>query len=255
MAGIVAMSFFRAEDFDFIADFQLGNYREVITSEVNRKLLVRTLRLSVIITALVIGISYPFAYVINFVFRRQRQFLYFAVLVSLFGGFLVRIYAWRTILGREGVVNQALEKVGLIDEPISGLLNSQLAVGIAMSNFLIPLGILPIYSAMQNVEPTLIDAARDLGASRFRAARQVVLPLSMQGVRVSAAFVFVATMAEWVTPTVLGGPGDQLIANRISFHFGPDFNWPEGSALAVVLVVAMIICATGIMSSLKRVAR
>lgn len=255
MLGLIAMSFFTPENFDFVPDFQIGNYLEVITSEINKTLFVRTVRLSAIVTGVVLLISFPLAYVINFVFRERRQFLYFLILGSLFGGFLVRIYAWRSILGREGIINATLEGMGVIDEPLRWLLNSQFAVGLSLVNFLIPIAVLPIYSSMQNVSPSLIEAARDLGASRLRVARQIVLPLSMRGVRAAAAFVFVATMGEWVTPTLLGGPRDQLIGNRIQFHFGGDFNWPEGAALAILLIAAMIVSATIIMKSMMRLAK
>lgn len=255
LAGLLAMSFFRLVDFDPVPAFVLSNYVEVLTTSIHVRLGLRTIQVAGILTVIVLLVSFPCAYVLNFVFRAKRQLLYFLILVSLFGGYIVRIYAWRSILGRQGVINQTLIGMGIIEEPIRYILNSMLAVGASLVNFLIPLGVLPIYAAMQNVSPHVIEAARDLGASRFRAARQIVLPLSMRGVRAATAFVFIATLGEWVTPRLLGGTNDLLIGNRIEFYFGQSLEWPQGAALAMTLMVAMGVFAYIIISLMKRLAR
>ena len=255
LLGLLAMSFFRLVDFEPVADFTLANYAEVLTSSVHARLALRTVQAATIVTAIVLLISFPFAYTLNFVFRKHRQLLFFLVLVSLFGGYIVRIYAWRSILGNQGVINQGLMALSIVDEPVRELLNSMYAVGASLVNFLIPLGVLPIYAAMQNVSPGIAEAARDLGASRLRAARQIVLPLSMRGVRAAAAFVFIATLGEWVTPRLLGGTKDLLIGNRIEYYFGASLEWPAGAALAITLIVGMGVAASAIMSLMKRLAR
>ncbi len=255
LLGLLAMSFFRLVDFEPVADFTLANYAEVLTSNVHARLALRTVQAATIVTAIVLLISFPFAYTLNFVFRKHRQLLFFLVLVSLFGGYIVRIYAWRSILGNQGVINQGLMALSIVDEPVRELLNSMYAVGASLVNFLIPLGVLPIYAAMQNVSPGIAEAARDLGASRMRAARQIVLPLSMRGVRAAAAFVFIATLGEWVTPRLLGGTKDLLIGNRIEYYFGASLEWPAGAALAITLIVGMGVAAYAIMSLMKRLAR
>ncbi len=255
LLGLLAMSFFSLVDFEPVVDFTISNYAEVLTSSVHARLALRTVQAATIVTAIVLLVSFPFAYTLNFVFRRRRQLLFFLVLVSLFGGYIVRIYAWRSILGNQGVINQGLMAFGIVDEPVRELLNSMYAVGASLVNFLVPLGVLPIYAAMQNVSPGIAEAARDLGASRFRTARQIVLPLSMRGVRAAAAFVFIATLGEWVTPRLLGGTEDLLIGNRIEYYFGASLDWPAGAALAITLVVAMGLAAFAIMSLMKRLAR
>lgn len=247
---LVAYSFFTVESFQFVAKLNLENYKEVFTSPIFRPFFFRTMKLAFIISLTVLALSYPFAYIIAFVLPRRRQLLYFLVLVSLFGGYLVRIYAWRTMLGSGGFFNQSLMAFGLIDEPLRVFLNSQFAIVIAQVNFLIPLGILPIYSAMNNVSPHLVEAARDLGSSRMHAAWKIVMPLSIRGVRAAFAFSFIAAAAEWVTPSLLGGPRDQLVGNQIAYQFGTNLNWPLGAALAISLVaVVLVIVAvvTGVM--------
>ncbi|MDE0169884.1 MAG: ABC transporter permease [bacterium] len=255
LLGLLAMSFFSLVDFEPVVDFTISNYAEVLTSSVHARLALRTVQAATIVTAIVLIVSFPFAYTLNFVFRKHRQILFFLVLVSLFGGYIVRIYAWRSILGNQGVINQGLMALSIVDEPVRQLLNSMYAVGASLVNFLIPLGVLPIYAAMQNVSPGLAEAARDLGASRIRAARQIVLPLSMRGVRAAAAFVFIATLGEWVTPRLLGGTEDLLIGNRIEYYFGSSLEWPAGAALAITLIVGMGVAAYAIMTLMKRLAR
>lgn len=237
---LVAFSFYSVENLRPVADFTFDNYREVATNPIFRPVFVRTLRMAAIVSFVVIGVSFPFSYLITYVFPRRRQFLYFLVLVSLFGGYLVRIYAWRSMLGRNGVVNQGLMTFGVIEAPTRYLLNSQFAIIIVLINFLIPLGILPIYSAMQNISPNLIAAAQDLGSSRLHAALKIVLPLSMRGVRAAFAFSFILTAAEWVTASLVGGVRDQMVGNQIVFQFGGNFNWPLGSALAISLVLVAV---------------
>lgn len=253
IAFLVVYSLWTVRDFQFVPALTLANYAEVATSDTFRAFFVRTFRLAAIISAIVVGVSFPFSYVITYVFPRRRQLLYFLVLVSLFGGYLVRIYAWRNILGREGVVNQSLVLAGVVEEPLRILLNSEFAIVLASVNFLIPLGILPIFSAMQNVPSSLLEAARDLGAGRIRTALGVVLPLSMRGVRAAFGFSFIAAAAEWVTPALLGGTGDQFIGNQIAFQFGGGLNWPLGAALAITLV-ALVVALLSVLLSLLRLA-
>lgn len=236
---LVAYSFYTVDSFDFVPDWNLGNYTEALTSEVYRSFYLRTLTVAAICSVLVVLISFPFAFIISYVLPKRRQLLYFLVLVSLFGGYLVRIFAWRNILGRQGFVNQSLERLGLIDQPLDALLNSRGAVVLALVNFLIPLGVLPIFAAMQNVPAAQIEAARDLGATRWQAALKIVLPLTSRGVGAAFAFTFIAAACDWVTPQLLGGTGDQMIGNQIAYQFGGGLNWPLGAALAIVLVAGV----------------
>lgn len=252
---LVAYSFYTYRDFDFVPDFTVQNYLDVITGDRYHTYFLRTVKIAFIVSALVLVISYPFAYLLTFVFRRRRELLYFLVLVSLFGGYLVRIYAWRTMLGREGLINEGLMSAGVIDNPLGFFLNSEFAIVITLVNFLLPLGVLPLFSAMQNVSPRQLEAARDLGSSRLHAARRVVLPLTMRGVRAAFAFTFIAAAAEWVTPLLVGGVGDQLVGNQIAYEFGTDVNWPLGAALAMTLVVATVAIVAAILGLLRLVSR
>ncbi len=234
---LATYSFYSVKNLSPQPDFTLDNYINALTSEVFRSYFLRTFRVALIVAVIVTGIAFPFVFLMVFVFRQRKEMLYFFVLVSLFGGFIVRVYAWRNILGREGILNESLLAIGFISEPLTFLLNSQFAVVLALVNYLFPFGVLPIYSAMQNVSPSLIEASRDLGASRWRAATQVVLPLVSKGCMAAFLVCFIGSAAEWVTPQLLGGTGDQLIGNQIQFQFGGGLNWPLGAALAITLVL------------------
>ena len=132
---LVAFSFYSFSNFDWVADLNLANYEKSLTSPVFRAIFQRTVIVALTVTVGTLLIAYPFTYIITFVFPARRQVLYFLVLVTLFGSYLVRIYAWRTILGAEGVINGTLTETGIINEPLRFLLNSPLAVVIALTNF------------------------------------------------------------------------------------------------------------------------
>jgi spermidine/putrescine transport system permease protein len=240
-------SFLTFRNFQYVPPFTLNNYVDVANSETFRILFVRTILLSFLSAVLAVALAYPFAHLITFVFPRRSRMLYFLILVSLFGGYLVRIYAWRTILGIEGLINGTLLTLGWIHEPIREILNSPFAVVLALVNFLVPLAVLPIYASMQNVSPGLIEAARDLGSSRVDVTRRVMLPLVLPGVRVAFAFCFIAAAGDFAIPALLGGVGSPFIANQIQFQIGQTSNWPLAAAMAMTLIV-LVVAITAVLS-------
>ena len=153
------------------------------------------------------------------------------------------------------MINASLLGSGLIDEPIRALLNNPFAVVVGLTNFLIPLAVLPIYSAMQNVSPRLLEAGRDLGAGRVELVRRIVLPLTLPGVRVAAAFVFIGAASDYATPTLLGGPTGLMAGGAIVREFGGTLNWPLGAALAITLIGLLVLVIAVITALLGRLAR
>lgn len=240
---LVAYSFFVADQIDLRVEPALTgqNYRDAVVGGLYRELIARTLVIALLVAFIVVALSFTFAYVATFVFPKYRELLLFAVLASLFGGYLVRIYAWRTILGEEGLVNSALQTLGMVDEPLDFLVFSRFAVMVTLVNFLLPFGILPLYSAMQNVPREAVEAARDLGGGPLAVFRTVTLPLTSTGVRVAFAFAFVLASGDYVTPTLVGGTNGQLIGNVIADQFGVAFNWPRGAALAIVTLLLVLV--------------
>jgi spermidine/putrescine transport system permease protein len=252
---LAVFSVFTFRDLQWVPELTLDNYVHALTDVSYRAIVLRTLLVAFLVTAVVLLVAYPFSFIATFVFPRRRQVLFFLVLVTLFGSYLVRIYAWRTILGAEGVINATLLSLGLVDEPLRGLLNSPLAVGIALTNFLIPLAVLPIYAAMQNLSPGLLEASRDLGAGRWQVIRSVALPLTMPGVRVAGAFTFIAAASDFATPALLGGAGGRMAGGAIQREFGTTLDWPLGAALAITLIGVVVVVIGMSWWALGRLAR
>lgn len=252
---LVYISFLTFRNFQFVEPLSFNNYANVLTSETFRILFTRTTLLSLLSALLAVAIAYPFTYIITFVFPGRSRSLYFLILVALFGGYLVRIYAWRTILGVEGVINGTLMTLGVIEEPIREILNGPFAVVVSMVNFLVPLAVLPIYAAMQNVSPGLIEAARDLGSSRLQVTRRVILPLVLPGVLVAFAFCFIAAAGDFAIPALLGGVESPFIGNQIQFQIGQTSNWPLAAAMATTLIALVVFIVAGVALVARRVIR
>ena len=237
---LLYISFLTFRSFQFVEPLTFANYLEVVQSETFRILFVRTVALSLLSAVLAVALAYPFAYIVTFIFPNRTRSLYFLILVALFGGYLVRIYAWRTILGVEGVINGTLLTLGVIQEPIREILNGPFAVVVSLVNFLVPLAVLPIYASMQNVSSGLLEAARDLGSSRLDVTRRVVLPLVMPGVLVAFAFCFIGAAGDFAIPALLGGATSPFIGNQVQFQIGQTSNWPLAAAMTITLITLVV---------------
>jgi spermidine/putrescine transport system permease protein len=241
---LTVYSFFEVNQFAYQIHpaFTFSNYSAVGGTGLYRELILRSVRLGLIVAGVVLVVGYVFAYVATFKLPRQRELLLFLMIVSIFGGYLVRIYAWRAILGDEGLINSLLQSIGVSHRPLGFLIFSQFAVVITLVNFLLPFGVLPLYAAMQNISPETMEAARDLGGGRIAVFRTVLLPLTATGCRIAFAFAFVLASGDYVTPALVGGTNGLLIGNAISDQFTVQFNWPLGAALAItMLLVALLV--------------
>jgi spermidine/putrescine transport system permease protein len=247
VAVFFAYSFWTIEGFDLVPVWNLDNYRDALTDPIYQALFVQTLYTAGAASLVTVTIAYAFAHAIRFHLRRYQEVLLFLVIVALFSGYLVRIYAWRTILGDQGVINQALLGLGIIQEPLSFLLFSRVATIIVLVNFLIPLAILPIYAALQNVRDEEIEAARDLGASPFGAFWRVTLPLAWGGVFAAFGLTFIIAGGDYVTPQLVGGTSGTMIGRTIASTFGTAFNWPLGAALSF-LTLAFVLAILGVLN-------
>lgn len=250
LAIFLLYSFWSLDGYDVVPEWTLSNYTDAISDPVYRSLLRNTLVIAGVTSVLTVTVAYGFAHAIRFRLARWQEPLLLLVLVALFSGYLVRIYAWRTILGTEGIVNDALTGVGLVKEPISALLYNRTAAIIVLTNFSLPIAILPIYAALQNVQDDAIEAARDLGCGRVTAFRRVTLPLAWPGVFFAFALTFVIASGDYVIPQLVGGSSGTMIGKIISDKFSLAFDWPAGAALAFltlgcVLVVVLAVKFVG----------
>ena len=217
--------------------FTFGNYLETVTDYGD--VLVYTLAVSGIIAIITTLLAFLFAYAIRFKLGRFANAFLFLTLATLFGGYLVKIYAWKSILGTGGVLNQALLALGLIREPLSALLYSANGVVITLTYFLLPFAVLPVYGSLRGIRDVTLEAARDLGASPWAVLRDVVLPQCKGGLITAFSLSFLISAGDYVTPRFVGG-GAALIGTFIENQFSIAFNWPLGAAMAFVTMAATL---------------
>lgn len=227
--------------YDLVWTFNPQNYWRAVTNDIYQRVIGQSIWVGLLVGVFTVALSYPLAYYITFTMKKRKELLLFLILISLFSSYLVRIYAWKTILGQEGIINGLLLSAGLIKEPISILLYSRWAVVITLTNILVPLAILPIYSAMQNIEPQVIEAARDLGAGRLRTFWEVTLPLSAPGLRAAFIFSFLLASGDYVTPNLIGGTQGVMVGSVVQDQFGVSFNWTLGAAISFVYLTAVLV--------------
>ena len=219
-------------------NWTLANFTKIFQTGAYLGVLWLTIRISFVVTVLALLLGYPVAYVLARIGRAKSNLLMILVLVPLWTSILVRTYAWMVLLGRQGLVNQLLIALGVIEEPIR-LLNTTFAVYVAMVHVLLPLMILPLYGVLRGIDENLLRAAQGLGATPSGVFRQVVLPLSLPGVSAGCLLVFILALGFFITPALVGGPQDLMISVLIQQQVDL-INWPFASALAVVLLVAAL---------------
>jgi spermidine/putrescine transport system permease protein len=220
--------------------FTLENYYRAFTTPVYLASMLNSLTIGILTAITTILISYPFAYFLTFRMKRGRNLVLFLVVISLLGSYLIRVYAWKTILGREGVINTLLITLGLIKEPLLFLLFSRFAVIITLTHVFLPFTVLPIMSSMQNISVDLIESARDLGCNPFQAFLRVTLPLSSTGVLSGFAYTFILTSADYITPQLVGGTSGGMIGLSITNQFIKVGNLALGSALSFLLLLLLV---------------
>ena len=201
-------------------------------------LLVRSLGIAVIVTVISLIIAYPITYYLGQKApERWKIMLVMLVIIPFWTSYLIRTYAWIPILSGNGFINSALNAVGLPSVP---LLYTPTGTVIGLVYVFVPFVILPLYASMDGLDPTMIEAARDLGASRWSVFREVIFPLTMPGALAGAVFVFIKCAAAYVTPALLGGASGRMYVQVIANQFGSAFNWNFGAALSVILVVVIL---------------
>ena len=198
------------------------------------------------LTALVIGISsivlaFPLAYFLALRAGRRASFYLVLLLIPFWTSYLLRVMAWKILLGTEGVINSFLIYTGIIQQPLTALLYNRTAVILTLIYVWIPFATLPILAALQRIDPVLFEAAADLGARPLRQFTRITLPLSLPGVFAAFFMVFIPTVGEYVTPLLVGGSRGFLYGNIIQDFFTKAANWPLGSALSMIMLFATLI--------------
>ena len=215
----------------------LENFETFFTNGLYPRVLLRTATIAAFVTVTDVVLAFPIAYFLAKRVRRNRELLLILVVFPLWSSYLIRAFAWRTILGTNGILNSFLQWAGVIDEPLSFLLFSKSAMYITFCQIWLPFMILPLYTVLDQIPDNLLDAAADLGSNGLRTFARVILPLSLPGILAGSLSVFSLTMGDYITPTLLGGPGDQLIGKIVADNFGTANNWPLGAMLVIPILL------------------
>lgn len=217
-----------------------GNYKTLFSNPLYAVVLFRTMRIAGSVTLCSLLLGYPLAYYLAFHASARKELLYQLVIVPLWVSYLVRGYAWKTILGSDGVLNGFLQYLHLTHEPVGFFLYSPFAVVLMLTHIYTPFVFLPIYAALEHIPRPLMEASHDLGAGSLQTFWRVILPLSMPGLLAGATFAFVLSLGDFLAPLLVGGPSGTMIANVVQSLFGAAFDWPLGAAISVGILLITI---------------
>jgi spermidine/putrescine transport system permease protein len=219
--------------------FTLTAWHDFLHSSVYLGLFWKSVKMSLTVSAIIVLLAYPLAYYLALSGTKRKYVLLLLLIAPFLTSYLLRVLAWKVILGNQGVVNTFLFWTGLRspDHPLSQLLYSRFAVMLVLGYVWLPFVALPIFVSLESLDRRLLEAASDLGASRLQAFRRVTLPLSLPGVVAAFLFVFIPTLGEFVTPSLVGGASGYMYGNQIVDLFGTGFpDWETGSVLAIFLL-------------------
>ena len=239
-ALMLAHSFWAVREGLVVHEWNLRNYHTLFSNPVYAGVLFRTMRIAASVTLCSLLLGYPLAYYLSFHAGVRKDLLYQLVIVPLWVSYLVRGYAWKTILGSEGVLNGFLQYLHLTHEPVAFLLYSPFAVVLMLTHIYTPFVFLPIYAALEHIPRPLIEASQDLGAGSAQTFLRVILPLSTPGLLAGATFAFVLSLGDFLAPLLVGGASGTMIANVVQSLFGAAYDWPLGAAISVCILIITI---------------
>ena len=241
---LLTLSFWIQEYLDFIRTFSLTNYLDFFQKPSYTKILFKSIRMSGMVTIVTVLLAYPMAYYIAFRVKQNKLIWLILITVPFWTSYLLRVFAWKIMLGYNGVINSGLKTLGILSEPLEFLLYNPAAVVITLAHAWAAFAILPIYVSLEKIDRSLLEASRDLGENTFMTFLRVTLPLSLPGVIAASLLVFIPTVGDYVTPSLVGGPRGIMIGNIIQSMFGKAQNWPLGAAISVMsmLTVTLMVC-------------
>src|SRR5438132_9389949 len=218
----------------------LNSYRELFRVNVYLQALFRSMWIAARVTIFSLLLGYPLAYFLSFYAGQRKDLFYRLVIIPLWVSYLVRAYAWKTILGSDGVLNTLLQYVHLTKHPLEFLLYSPFAVVLTLTHIYTPFTFLPIYASLEHIPGNLVEASQDLGASPLQTFWRVIFPLSIPGVLAGATFAFVLSFGDFLAPLLLGGPSGIMISNIVVSLFGAAYNWPLGAAISFCMLALVV---------------
>ena len=223
----------------------LDRYSEFVdtssrTGAILTTLLSRSVTISFLVTVFTLLTTYPVAYYVAFYVKKNKILWIVLMTLPFWTSYLLRVFAWKLILGHSGVINAGLMTAGLTDEPLSFLMYSQTAVVITLSHAWAAFALLPLYVSLDKIDYSLIEASHDLGCSKFETFWRVTWPLSLPGVIGAILIIFIPTVGDFVTPALVGGTEGRMLSNMISSYFGRVNNFPLGAASAVLMLISVV---------------
>jgi spermidine/putrescine transport system permease protein len=218
----------------------LQNYLQLLHTPVYLQTLLRSVGIAGRVMLLAVLLGYPLAYFLSFHAGPRKDLLYQLVIIPLWVSYLVRAYAWKTILGSDGVLNTLLQYVHATHHPAQFLLYSPFAVVLTLTHIYTPFAFFPIYASLEHIPRNLVEASHDLGASPAQTFWRVVLPLSVPGVLAGATFAFVLSLGDFLAPLLLGGPSGIMISNIVVSLFGAAYDWPLGAAISQCMLALVV---------------
>ncbi len=233
------LSFWTQTYVTYDKSFVIGNYFAFFERPIYPYLLGKSLLMSLTVTVATVLLAYPMAYFLAFRVTQGKMVWLILITVPFWTSYLLRVFAWKIILGYEGVINSGLKSMGIIAEPLEFLLYNPFAVVITLAHAWAAFAILPIYVSLEKIDRSLLEAATDLGDGPLERFRRITLPLSMPGVIAASLFVFIPTVGDYVTPSLVGGTSGIMIGNVIQTMFGKANNWPMGAAVAVISMITI----------------
>jgi spermidine/putrescine transport system permease protein len=230
-----------SESQTIVHSWTLANYGNLLSRPLYHQTLLRSAWIAARVTLLSLLLGYPLAYLLSFHARTKKNLLYQLVIIPLWVSYLVRAYAWKTILGTDGVLNTVLQYLHLTSHPLGFLLYSPFAVVLTLTHIYTPFTFLPIFASLERIPRNLVEASNDLGASRLQTFARVILPLSAPGVLAGATFAFVLSFGDFLAPLLLGGPSGIMISNIVVNLFGASYQWPLGAAISFCMLALVIL--------------
>lgn len=237
---VAVMSFCTTDAYyNVVFEFSLKNYQKLISPDY-MKIYGQSIFIALITTLICILIGYPFSYIIARTKSKRKQLLYMLVIIPFWTNSLIRVYGWRTFLGTNGWLNTLLQALHLTGEPVDFLYNQGTTV-LGMVYCLIPFMILPLYTAIEKLDGSLLEASSDLGAKPFSTFFEVILPLTSGGIFSGSIMVFIPCLGYFFVSNILGGGNSDVIGNLIERQFKSGNNWPLGAALSILLIIVTLV--------------
>lgn len=245
---LLVVSFFQGKSFQIIPEFTLDNYARSLGAAGFWKVTAVGLKNGFFTATASLLICFPVAWFM--VYKTRSSLLLYLVLLSWFSSYLVRVYAWRTILGTNGVINSALMGAGIVDQPVDWLIFSPFATVITLIHIMVPFTLLILVSALRDVKKDYLDAAHDLGSGHWALLTRVVLPMAHKGIVGSFMFTFILAAGDFITPQLLGGLNGVTTGLMIANQFRSSGNWPLGAAMAFILMASFALVYLALIFSL-----